>query len=191
MTRHSISPWVAVAAALFVAVMVLTYNRFFEPSELDCLDQFCSNCLVELNSPVQFELESPDLRETQKFIRTRQAPTATAIPDSVATMPTAGCKIFRWKGQWVSLTCFKLPSGKSLLLFVIDEKAFDRQPIPTDFREIGRWHVKFQKESGKLILWASRASTDEVKAIYKDFRLNGLQSQRPSELVRCFTFRVA
>jgi hypothetical protein len=23
--------------------------------------------------------------------------TATAIPDSVATMPTAGCKIFRWK----------------------------------------------------------------------------------------------
>jgi hypothetical protein len=143
--------------------MVLTYSRFFEPSELDRLDQFCSDCLVHLNSPVQFDLESPDLRETEKFIRTRQVPTATAIPDSVATMPTAGCKIFRWKGQWVSLTYFKLPSGQLLYLFVVDENAFGSQPIPTDFREIGRWHVKFQKESGKVILWASRASTDEVK----------------------------
>ena len=162
--RHSVSPWVAMAAALLVAMMVLTYNRFFEPSKLDRLDQFCSDCLAQLNSPVQFDLESPDLRETQKFIRTRQVPAATAMPDSVATMPTAGCRIFRWKGQWVSLTCFKLPSGKSLLLFVIDEKAFDRRPIPTDFREIGRWHVKFQEESGKVILWASRASMDEVKS---------------------------
>ena len=161
--RRSVSPWFAVAAVLLVAMMVLTYNRFFEPSKPDRLDQFCSDCLVQFNSPVQFDLESPDLRETQKFIRTRQAPTATAIPDSVATMPTAGCKIFRWKGQLVSVTCFKLPSGESLHLFVIDEKAFDRRPIPTDFREIGRWHVKFQEESGKVILWASRASMDEFK----------------------------
>jgi hypothetical protein len=65
-----------VAAALLVAMMVLTYNRFFEPSKLDRLDQFCSDCLVQFSSPVQFDLESPDLRETQKFIRTRQAPTA-------------------------------------------------------------------------------------------------------------------
>jgi hypothetical protein len=67
------------------------------------------------------------------------------------------------EGQWVSVTCFKLPSGESLHLFVIDEKAFDRRPIPTDFRKIGRWHVKFQEESGKVILWASRASMDEFK----------------------------
>ena len=62
------------AAALLVAMMVLTYNRFLEPSKLDRLDQFCSDCLVQVNSPVQFDLESPDLRETQKFIRTRQVP---------------------------------------------------------------------------------------------------------------------
>jgi hypothetical protein len=161
--RHSVSPWFAVAAALLVAMMVLTYDRFFAPSKLDRLDQFCSDCLVQFNSPVQFDLESPDLRETQKFIRTRRAPIATAIPDSVATMPTAGCKIFRWKGQWVSVTCFSLPSGESLHLFVIDEKAFDHRPIPTDFREMGRWHVKFQEESGKVILWASRATMDELK----------------------------
>jgi hypothetical protein len=147
--RHSVSPWLKVAAALLVAMMVLTYNRFLAPSKLDRLDQFCADCLVQFSSPVQFDLESPDFRETQKFIRTTQAPAATAIPDSVATMATAGCKIFRWRGQWVSLTCFKLPSGESLLLFVIGEKAFDRRPIPTDFKEMGRWHVKFQEESGK------------------------------------------
>ena len=161
--RHSVSPWFAVAAALLVALMILAYSRFFVPSELDRPDQFCSDCLVQLNSPVQFDLESPDLRETEKFIRTRQVPIATAIPDSVATMPTAGCKIFRWNGQWVSLTCFKLPSGQLLYLFVVDENAFGSRPIPTDFMEIAQWHVKFQKESGKVILWASRASTDEVK----------------------------
>ena len=162
--RHSVSPWVAMAAALLVAMMVLTYNRFFEPSKLDRLDQFCSDCLAQLNSPVQFDLESPDLRETQKFIRTRQVPAATAMPDSVATMPTAGCRIFRWKGQWVSLTCFKLPSGESLQLLVIGAEAFERRPIPTDFREIAGWHLKFQEENGKVILWASRASMDEVKS---------------------------
>jgi hypothetical protein len=162
--RHSVRPWFAVAAVLLVAMMVLAYNRIFEPSKLHRVDQFCSDCLVQCNSPVQFDLESPDLQETQKFIQTRQAPRATAIPDSLATMPTAGCKIFRWKGQWVSLTCFKLPSGESLHLFVIDERAFEREPIPADFREIGQWHLKFQEENGKLILWVSQAPMDEVKS---------------------------
>jgi hypothetical protein len=54
--RRSVSPWFAVAAVLLVAMMVLTYNRFFEPSKPDRLDQFCSDCLVQFNSPVQFDL---------------------------------------------------------------------------------------------------------------------------------------
>jgi len=77
--------------------------------------------------------------------------------DALAKMPTAGCKTFRWNGQWVSLTCFKLPNGELLHLFVIDKKAFASQSIPTDFREVGRWHIEFQQENGAVMMWASRA----------------------------------
>jgi hypothetical protein len=161
--RRAVGHWLAVAAALLVAMMVLSYNGFFEPLKLDRLDEFCSDCLVQFNATVQLDLESPDFPQTQEFIRARQAPTAPAIPVSVAKMPTAGCKTFRWNGRWVSLTCFKLPNGESLHLFVIDEKAFGSRSIPTDFREIGRWHVKFQEENGIVMMWASRASMNEIK----------------------------
>ena len=161
--RRPVGPWLAVAAALLVAVMVLSYNEFFEPLRLDRLDAFCSDCLAQFNPAVQFDLESPDLRQTQEFIRTRQAPAAPVITGSVATMPTAGCKTFRWSGRWVSLTCFKLPSGQLLHLFVVDESAFGSRPIPTEFLEIGQWHVKFQEENGVVMMWASRASMNEIK----------------------------
>ncbi len=162
--RRAGGPWLAVAAALLVAMMVLVYNGFFGSLNPDRLDKFCSDCLVQFSSTARLDLESPDLRQTQEFIRASGAPTAPAISDSLAKVPTAGCKTFRWNGQWVSLTCFELPNGESLHLFVIDKKAFGSQSIPTDFREVGQWHVEFQEENGVVMMWASRASMNEIKA---------------------------
>jgi hypothetical protein len=48
--RRAVGHWLAVAAALLVAMMVLSYNGFFEPLKLDRLDEFCSDCLVQFNA---------------------------------------------------------------------------------------------------------------------------------------------
>jgi hypothetical protein len=37
------------------------------------------------------------------------------------------------------------------------------RPIPTEFLEIGQWHVKFQEENGIVMMWASRASMNEIQ----------------------------
>jgi hypothetical protein len=42
----------AVAAALLVALRVLSCSAFFEQLKLDRLDAFCSDCLAQFNSAV-------------------------------------------------------------------------------------------------------------------------------------------
>ena len=167
--RRPVAPRLALAAVLLVAMLVLAQVWLFTPSTRDRLNEFCSDCLAQLNPTLQLDLESPDLLQTQEFIQTRQAPTAPAIPAPAATLLTAGCKTFAWNVQQVSLTCFKLPSGERLYLFVTDQKAFDDRPISTDFREIGQWHIAFQKANGVVMMWVSRASINEIKKYVWDY----------------------
>ena len=74
-----------------------------------------------------------------------------------------GCKTFVWEGQPASLSCLNLPSGQLLHLFVIDRKAFKGQLIPTGFRKIGDWNVKFSESSGMVMMWVSHAQVEEIK----------------------------
>jgi hypothetical protein len=78
-------------------------------------------------------------------------------------LPTAGCKTFAWEGQPASLTCIILPTGQTLHLFVIDQKAFQGQPVPTGSQKIGGWIVKFSGSDGVVMMWVSRATVEEIK----------------------------
>jgi hypothetical protein len=85
------------------------------------------------------------------------------VPAALAGLSTAGCKTFVWEGQQVSLTCFNLPGGQLLHLFVIDRKAFKGQLIPTGFRKIGNWNAKFSESSAMVMMWVSHAQVEEIR----------------------------
>jgi hypothetical protein len=62
----------------------------------------------------------------------------------------------------ISLTCFSLPSGQLLHLFVVDAKSLGKIAPVGDIQEINGWHVKFRRENGMLLMFVSKAPMSEL-----------------------------
>jgi hypothetical protein len=84
------------------------------------------------------------------------------LPRSLQDLPTAGCKTLRWKELEFSLTCFCLPSGELLHVFVIDEKAFRFINVGDEFKDMNGWHFKCQRRNGMLLMFVSKAPMAEI-----------------------------
>lgn len=161
--RHRLIYWQASAAALVFGLLLLCQLKLNVPPEQDRFIAFHSAALADFKPLPRLDLLTSNLQETQEFIDSKAAPTAPALPLATATLPTAGCKTFVWEGQPGSLTCFELPGGQLLHLFVINKNAFKCQPFPTGFRVIGNWTVKFSGSNGTVMMWVSRAPVEEIK----------------------------
>ena len=111
----------------------------------------------------QLDLLTASFSRTQEYLEEMQAPCIYSLPGSLLDLPTAGCKTLRWNGHIMSLTCFRLPSGELLHLFVIDGTALDPFVIGAGFRDINGWHVKFEQLNGKLVMFVSRALMAEIE----------------------------
>jgi hypothetical protein len=152
----------AIAAALILGLMVLSQMWLNGPGKQDRFMAFYSYALADFKPDPHLDLETTNFQQTQEFIKAKGAPIAPNVPAAVVGLPTAGCKTFAWEGQPVSLTCINLPGRQRLHLFVIDKKAFKGEPIPTGFRKIGDWNVKFSESDGMLTMWVSHAPEEEI-----------------------------
>ena len=163
--QHPPIRWMAIAAALALGLFVLWQMQLSGPGKKDRLTAFYSYALADFKPLPHLELVSTNFQRTQEFIKAKGAPGAPTVPAALAGLSTAGCKTFVWDRQPVSLTCFNLPGGQLLHLFVIDRKAFKGQLIPTGFRKIGDWNVKFSESSGMVMMWVSHAQVEETKQL--------------------------
>ena len=184
--RFALPPaWLAVAACLVLGgVFVLYFTRFAGP---DRFQEFRTDALAMVSrqgGPV-LDLETPNLNETQSYLRERQAPYAVALPSRLKSMETAGCRAFVWKQYPASLTCFRLPDGQFLHLVVINQAAMENADIPVGMKSMGEWHMMFQQKNGMLLMWATRAPMEQFKQMLvlgKGFRgvrpVTGVQGGR-------------
>jgi hypothetical protein len=157
--------WLAVAACLVLGGLALFYSTHrggpdrFQEFKTDAL------AMVSAQGGPQLDLETPNLNETQAFLREHKSPYYEALPSRLKSMETAGCRAFVWKDYPASLTCFLLPDGQFLHLVVINKAALDNADIPAGMKAMGDWHVMFQQKSGMLLMWASRAPMDQLKQV--------------------------
>jgi hypothetical protein len=163
--RFPIKPLLALAAVIALSAIILVpmYTRYYSRS--DWVDRYQkANLAMLAASPVpQLDLLTASFARTQRYLEEMQAPCIYSLPGSLLALPTAGCKTLRWNGHMLSLTCFRLPSGELLHLFVIAEKALDPIETGTGFREINGWHVKLEQSNGMLLMFVSRARMAEIK----------------------------
>jgi len=163
--RFSIRPLLALAAVILLSAVILVpmYTRRYSGSDL--IDRYeNANLAMLAAAPVpQLDLLTASFSRTQEYLEEMQAPCIYSLPASLLALPTAGCKTLRWNGHILSLTCFRLPSGELLHLFVIAEKALDPIDIGAGFRDINGWHVKFERLNGMLLMFISRAHMAEIK----------------------------
>ena len=162
--RFSFRPLLALAAILVLSGMILfpMYRESVSPS--NSIEQYQKANLTMLSSAPAPELDlvTADFSRTQEYLAERKVPRLSSLPGSLLDLPTAGCKTLRWRGQELSLTCFCLPSGELLHVFVIDEKAFRSINVGDEFKNMDGWHFKCQRRGGMLLMFVSKAPMAEI-----------------------------
>ena len=162
--RFAFRPLLALAAILVLSGTILfpMYRESVSPS--NSIEQYQKANLTMLSSAPAPELDlvTADFSRTLEYLAERKAPRLSSLPGSLLDLPTAGCKTLRWKDQELSLTCFCLPSGELLHVFVIDEKAFRSIKVGDEFKNMDGWHFKCQRRAGMLLMFVSRAPMAEI-----------------------------
>ena len=162
--RFSFRPFLALAALLVLSGMILIpmYRESVSPS--NSIEQYQRANLTMLSSAPapKLDLVTADFLRTQNYLADMKAPRIPSLPRSLQDLPTAGCKTLRWKGLEFSLTCFCLPSGELLHVFVIDEKAFRFINVGDEFKDMNGWHFKCQRRNGMLLMFVSKAPMAEI-----------------------------
>jgi hypothetical protein len=163
--RFTLKPLLALAAVLILSGAILLPFYLENRSRSKLIEQFQMANLTMLSSaPLpKLDLVTAEFSQTQEYLSEMKAPCIPFLPGSLLDLPTAGCKTLRWKGQELSLTCFRLPSGELLHVFVIDEKAFRSINIGDRFANVDGWHFKCKRIAGMLLMFVSRAPMNEMK----------------------------
>ena len=179
--RFPIRPLLALAAVLVLSGAILLPLYYGGSSEIQvgrAISKSKSDH-AQLGSGSKLDLVTADFSRTQEYLAEMKAPCIPFLPGSLLDLPTVGCKKLHWKGQEFSLTCFRLPSGELLHVFVIDEKAFRSINVADEFKDMDGWHFKCQRRAGMLLMFVSRASMAEIEAVY--LGVQELQEFRSSE----------
>jgi hypothetical protein len=163
--RFSIRPLLALAAMIVLSGIILVPMLTGLYSGSDSIDRYRKANLAMLAAvpAPKLDLLTASFSSTQEYLEEMQAPCIHSLPASLLALPTAGCKTLHWHSHTLSLTCFRLPSGELLHIFVIAEEALKPIDIGTGFREFNGWHVKFEQLNGMLVMYASRALMAEIR----------------------------
>ena len=163
--RFTFRPFLALAAVLVLSGAILLPLYMESASRSKLVEQYQRANLTMLNSAPapKLDLVTASFSRTQEYLAEMKAPCIPFLPGSLLDLPTAGCKTLHWKGHELSLTCFQLPSGELLHVFVIDDKVFRSLNVGDDFRDMDGWHFKCQRRAGMLLMFVSRASMAEIK----------------------------
>jgi hypothetical protein len=163
--RSTVRPLLALAAVLVLSGMILLPVYLKSGSRSKLVEQYQRANLTMLDSDPapNLDLVTAEFSRTQAYLAEMKAPRIPSMPGSLLALPTAGCKTLHWNGQELSLTCFRLPSGELLHVFVIDEKAFLSIHIADKFNEMNGWHFKCERRAGMLLMFVSKAPMAEVQ----------------------------
>jgi hypothetical protein len=163
--RSNFRPFLAMAAVLVLSGAILLPMYMVSSSKSKLIERYQRANLTMLSSAPapKLDLVTTDFSRTQEYLAEKKAPCIPFLPGSLLDLPTAGCKTLHWKGQEFSLTCFRLPSGELLHVFVIDDQAFRSINVGDEFRDMDGWHFKCQRRAGVLLMFVSRASMAEIE----------------------------
>ncbi|MBA3832599.1 MAG: hypothetical protein H0X34_12045 [Chthoniobacterales bacterium] len=114
------APLLAAAAIVALAVLFSSWRGPFQPalSIADYRDEMVSFVKVAPS----LELESSDMGRVKDFLARANAPAQFNVPKRLQKFDPIGCRVLRFRGEDVSLICFKI-GGESLAhLFVTNPK---------------------------------------------------------------------
>ena len=116
-----------IAAASAVMAVVFALAPFGGKSETGYLSEFRSAAIAEIESLKKLDYLSPDQVEIRRWLKSHAGTSDFETPVALEKLATAGCHLFDWEGNRVSLICFDTDSGESrrlVHLIVVDRDLF-------------------------------------------------------------------
>jgi hypothetical protein len=121
--------WVS-AAACFISVLALSGSLIHLARQPRFAD-FRSYVVDTTAQLDHLDLVSTNLVEVRRWLVDHHAPSDFVVPAGINESPSVGCREFNWKGQRVSLICFKTDKLGTVHLFVIDRATLHSAPSGT------------------------------------------------------------
>jgi hypothetical protein len=146
----------AAAAIAVLAVLFSTLRGPFQPavSLADFRGEMIS--FIKLTPPL--ELESRDLEQIQTWLSRTDAPAEVSIPPGLAALEPVGCRVLFFRGQKVTLVCFRRSGTKLAHLLVLDGLPLrnllsDGAPV---FAQEGEWMTAAWRTKGRIYVLAAQ-----------------------------------
>jgi hypothetical protein len=152
----------ALAAVLVLSAILLTVLSLKNDDRSLSPYQDAAFAVLSEGAAPKLDLLTSDLVQSQEYLSQKAAPRAPEIPAALHQLPTVGCRAIRWNGRMMSLTCFSLPGGELLHMFVVDARSVGKISPRRGIQEMNGWHVKFQRENGMLLMLLSKAPVSEL-----------------------------
>ena len=160
--RFPLGRFLGLAAVLFLSGILLIVMRPGGDRDRRLFSEYQNAAFAVLSEGPKLDFLTSDLSRSQEYLSQRAVPQAPEIPVALHGLPTIGCRAIDWNGKTISLTCFQLPSGQLLHLFVVDAKSFGEISRQGGIHEVNGWHVKFRRENGMLLMFISKAPMSEL-----------------------------
>jgi hypothetical protein len=145
------------AAAIAVLVTLFSFSRgLFQPAV--SLADFRGEMISFIKLAPPLELESRDLERIQTWLGRTDAPADVSVPPGLSALEPVGCRVLFFRGQKVTLICFRRGGTKLVHLLVLDHLALqslrsDGAPV---FAQEGEWMTAAWRKKGRIYLLAAQ-----------------------------------
>ena len=151
-----------VAALLFLLTQVVSLFRPAIPKAQ------VSNYAREMVSFVRLggtlDMESQDLGQIKEWLSKKEA-SPGFVPPRLAALQPLGCRLLSFRGQTVTLICFKRDNDRLAHLFVVDRAALPQMKsgAPPVFAGVGDWMTASWVENDRVYMIAVQGDRGAVQ----------------------------
>jgi anti-sigma factor RsiW len=153
----------AVAALLFLLVQVVSLFRGSAPA-LAGVQDYAREMVSFVRIDPPLEMESNNLGAIKNWLTKRDA-APMDIPPRLAALQPVGCRILSFRGQEVTLICFRREGDRLAHLFVVDRAAMPKmkpgeKPV---FADTGEWTTASWVEKDRVYMIAVQGDRAAVE----------------------------
>ncbi len=151
------SPWarriaLLAAAIALLAVLFSSWRGPFQPAV--SLADYRDEMVGFIKVAPTLELKTKQVADIRAFLDKAGAPARFALPAKLENLEPVGCRTLRFRGNDVTLVCFKREGGKLLHLFVVNRAALPQVPRDRDpeYAAEGEWMTAAWSQGDQVFL---------------------------------------
>lgn len=147
--------WIA-AAACFVALAAFSAFLFYQTSG-NSFTAFRADMTAFLTTRLdRLDVDTSEEKTIRTWLASHRGHGDFVLPERVEELHKLGCRVLDWKGQKVTLLCFKLGGPQEVHLLVADRATFRQAPPEgsPQFEKSGAWMTASWSHRDKVYLLA-------------------------------------